>query len=205
MYLLFTFIISIALIIGSALDIHRAFKTVEDGLVISSQTAMDRNKLLHDSVMQTAPFAMQQQLLSISVVKEDYINYLTRLKEILISQGGGLDEATGIINDADNTTISTELFVTNHEADTLSNKMLALSNVMQSIASNDSAKRYITALLSTRSIDNNWAKHTFEHVPLTATVTILSKFENDVYDAEQILLKDILNSQPLSSKPATAQ
>lgn len=205
LYFLFASIIAIALVISNALDINRAFKTIDEGLVTSSRTVIDRNTLLRDSVAQLGTFGQQQQLTGVYAFKDEYCNYLHQIKTELARKVGGTSEAVGILKDPDNTTIPTEILIENHKADSILQKIIILKEVMQTTAYTDDAKKSIAGILSTKTFNGNWAYDTFGKVPATAVLTILEKLENDANVAEQILLSDILYSQNLSSKPATAQ
>ncbi|MFN8285283.1 MAG: hypothetical protein U0V74_00945 [Chitinophagales bacterium] len=124
----------------------------------------------------------------------DYCNYIDSLHEKLISKAGGIDENGNIANMGD-IDIATQLLAEGPEGKLLYQKLQTLRTTLYRISPQN--KPALESLLNSEIHTDNqeekldWLHLSFYHIPVTAAVTILSKFRSDALAAEKIVLKDI--------------
>ena len=123
--------------------------------------------------------------------------YIEYLKQRIINESGGMDEE-GMPEHMDNIDVTTNLLVTNKAGDTLQNKMNDLRRfLLHQVQGQDSAIRFIVLKAEvnpdTRNPHQSWAEENFNHMPVIAAITILTKYQNDVRSSELVVLNCILD------------
>ncbi|MEY2640103.1 MAG: hypothetical protein RIR90_1585 [Bacteroidota bacterium] len=211
MYLVLTALL--ALNVSS--EILHAFKTVNESLITASNTVEKKNveifksferKLQDPKTAEKAaiwkPLADKAKTLS-----DDMYKYLENLKEELIQEAGGYitDEETGLkkIKGEDNLDAATRLFISNPpegkaRGKELYEKLKAYKEQLSNI-SPDILKEVAPNLPLDLSIPNpdkkkdikesEWAYAYFHMTPTIAGITILSKFQNDIKNAESQVIE----------------
>ncbi|MBX9891645.1 MAG: gliding motility protein GldM [Chitinophagaceae bacterium] len=211
MYLVLTALL--ALNVSS--EILHAFKTVNESLITASNTVEKKNveifksferKLQDPKTAEKAaiwkPLADKAKALS-----DDMYKYLENLKEELIQEAGGYitDEETGLkkIKGEDNLDAATRLFISNPpegkgKGKELYEKLKAykeqLSNIspeiLKEVAPNLPLDLSIPNPDKKKNIqESEWAYSYFHMTPTIAGITILSKFQNDVKNAESQVIE----------------
>lgn len=127
-----------------------------------------------------------------------YRNYIDSLENLLIKQAGGRKDRIGEIAKGDDIDIPTKLLFESGEGELLKERMIAMRVITANTITNDSTKAKVLALLTPNDYQKNssWSKYCFYHVPVTAAVTILTKFKNDSYSAEELFLRDYIVNHP---------
>lgn len=128
---------------------------------------------------------------SVHLLVKDYCNYIDSLKEKLVAEAGGRDEEDNIVH-RDDIDIATRRLAEGEEGKLLYQKLENLRAYLLSVSAENQAA--IQSLLNTR-VHNypgekpmDWQHASFYHVPVTAAVTILTKFRSDAIKAEQLVL-----------------
>src|SRR5690606_20010754 len=127
-------------------------------------------------------------------------NYLQQWKERVINQAGGYDdEAKTVIKRQDDIDASTFLPVERGGGDSIKNELLALRSLMLSKVSQDREaleNQLPIRIVEPEKSDNNpnadWKVGYFFNMPVMATVTLLSKFQNDIKNSEAMVLTQLM-------------
>src|SRR5690606_33750551 len=123
------------------------------------------------------------------------------LKKELITAGGGRDPETGELNKRDDLDVSPRIMVQNKKATQLKNKinetrekLIALLDEKDRPSVNFSLEAKDPTKRTTDGTRKNWEETNFgEGTPLTATITIPSKIQADIKNAESAVVKKFLS------------
>ena len=103
------------------------------------------------------------------------------------------------INAKDNYDKPTEMFVVLGEGDKLKDKIDEFRNFLVTLTDSEAVKKGIQDALNTEGrvdkegITLDWKTSTFFHMPLVAALTMLSKLQGDVRNAEADIINDLLS------------
>lgn len=178
-----------------------AFKLVRTGLEATTVNFSGKNEFtygafeaaLKNNPNKTKPFydkAMQAQKIS-----KDLYTYIDNLKATLIERGGGISEDNDDIANRKDLDISAEIMITKGEGPKLKAKVLDARKQFLSLVDPKDQKDINFALDAQDpkpgkdGLARSWESLQFENVPLTAAVTLMSKLQNDVKNAEA----DVIN------------
>jgi gliding motility-associated protein GldM len=126
---------------------------------------------------------------------------LEKYKEEIIKGAGGVDPETGDIVQRDNIDIATRMFVEDGEGVKRGRALQAQiadtkKQLLDLVDEKDRANFKISLDASTPKVKGEegakWEFLTFSHVPATAAVTILSKFQNDVISSEGAVIEYLI-------------
>lgn len=127
----------------------------------------------------------------------DLDKYINTTKEELITAGGGIDEATGDVNNRADIDISPRLMIHKGKAKELKEKIEATRNLI--ISELPERDRGIKVALSAQDppkrqgISTTWEESNFgDGIPLTAAITALTKIQADMRNTEAEVVKKIL-------------
>ncbi len=127
-------------------------------------------------------------------VVDDYCNYIDTLHQRLIDKAGGLDENGDIVR-KDDIDISTQMLAEGKEGKLLYQKLLKMRATLIAISPQNkkAIESLLTAEIHTNSKDEprDWLHLSFYHIPVTAAVTILSKYRSDALKAEELVLNGL--------------
>jgi len=193
MYLVLTALLAL----NVSTEVLNAFKLVNEGLQTSNGSLNVKNEGIYaafDKQIKDNPekakvhFEKAQEAKKIS--KELY-DILEKYKEQVIKLADGRDPETGDIVQRDNIDIATQLFCEQNgkNGKELQKKILdARAKLLALVDDKDRANFSISLNGETPKLKADpgasWEFATFNHVPTTAAVTILSKFQNDVVSSE---------------------
>jgi len=178
-----------------------AFKTVRDGLEKSNDNMNDRLKFimtLFKNYYDNAPKKAEVNYNKAQEAKkigDGLVAEIEKLKQELITETNGLDE-NGDLKKRDDLGISHKELVEEKKGDVLQGKI------------NDTAKKLATLIGQTpksiglelswpeinpsTKIKQSWANYNFgEGKPLTSTITLLAKFQNDAKNAEAYVINKL--------------
>ncbi len=185
-------------------SVLNAFKLVRDGLEQTNHNFSDKNEQVYklfDQQLKARPekvrpfFEKAQKARKIS---DDLKSYMETLKVELIKRGDGLDPKTGDINRRDDQDVSTHYMMgtnDNGKAKELKARILEARAAFIDLIVQAKTKAAMEAELSLNAKDpgkvdpeagipQTWEMQNFEGVPLTAAVTLISKMQADVENAE---------------------
>ena len=185
-------------------SVLNAFKLVRDGLDQTNVNFSDKNDQTYKQFAlqekarpeKVKPFydkAMQAQKVS-----EDLKRYIEGLKQELVKRGDGIDPKSGDIVRRDDQDISSHYMMgenDNGKAKELKAKILEARKTLLSLISDPSQRHELEKEMSLNAVDpgkvdpeagipQTWDSENFDGVPLTAAVTLLSKMQGDVENAE---------------------
>lgn len=166
--------------------------TVDQTIAAFEATKMknepERAKPIHDKALQVKKYAAELN------------NYINETKKVLIDNGGGVDEASGDVNQRADIDISPRLMINQKRASELRKriedtrtKILAVlhevdpkaQDVKVALNAQDPPKR--------QGIKQNWEETNFgDGIPLTAAITALTKIQADLKNTEAEVIKKIL-------------
>ncbi len=202
MYLVLTALLAL----NVSQEVLNAFKIVNDGLKTSNSSLTGKNELIYDQFAtqaESVPRAKELYPIALSVkeVSKQIFDDIEKYKQQIIDGSKGLNPETGDIVQRDNIDVSTRIFVENggkngkdlykklSDARSKFLKILEenkLSSVPISLNPDDVLKGKKKDVVS-----KGWEFAAFNHVPSTAAVTILSKFQNDVIASEGAVIDEL--------------
>ena len=190
-------------------DVLNGFTQVEDGLTRSNRTVADRNRAIYD---QLEAFNAQNPekggvwYARASEVRQrtnQLYNYIDSLKNMIVKTSDGEDGDVRNIRNQDDTETPSVIMLAprNGKGRELRERIDRYRSFAAGML-NDSVKRLnIENALSTtprqlRAVGKNksWEEGLFENMPVVASVTLLSKIQNDLLYAEGEVLGTLLNN-----------
>lgn len=123
----------------------------------------------------------------------EYNKFLDSLKQRIILSAGGVDSNGEIANGFD-LSISDSIMLGLKQSEVLLSKMSKAKLQMSAATTDSFAIQKINTLLTPSRAPKNkdFAEYTFGHIPVVATITILTKFENDLNEANNQMLQGVL-------------
>lgn len=186
-------------------EVLDAFKGVNDGITTSNLSLSEKNNNTYADFQRQyaidsgrAKAAFENALKARELSRQLY-QVLETYKQQMIAEAGGIDEATGKILRDDNIDIATRLFVENNGAigkqlqqqiESTRQQLIGLMPEQERIA----AQKTFALKIETPTNDRAWEFATFNHVPVVAAVTTLTKFQNDVLNAENHIVESLYGS-----------
>lgn len=187
-------------------EVLDAFKNVNDSISSSNSSVKQKNENTFSD------FARQFSIDSAKakdafmragkarVLSQQLYNSLEAYKQLMITDAGGINSETGKIVRDDNIDIPTRLFVERNgeRGKELRQKIIATRQQLLQLLP-DSAERKIAAEALALKLEEprnarSWEFATFNHVPVVAAVTTLTKYQNDVLNAEAHIVESLYNS-----------
>jgi gliding motility-associated protein GldM len=178
-----------------------AFKTVRDGLEKSNDNMNDRLKFimtLFKNYYDNAPKKAEVNYNKAQEAKkigDGLVAEIEKLKQELITETDGLDE-NGDLKKRDDLGISHKELVEEKKGDVLQEKINATAKKLAALIGQ--TPKAIGLELSwpetnkNTGIKQSWANYNFgEGKPLTSTITLLSKFQNDAKNAEAYVINKL--------------
>lgn len=186
-------------------EVLDAFKGVNDGITTSNLSLSGKNNNTYADFQRQyaidsgrAKVAFENALKARELSRQLY-QLLESYKQQMITEAGGIDEATGKIVRDDNIDIATRLFVENNGAigkqlqqqiESTRQQLIGLMPEQEQIA----AQKTFSLKIETPTNDRAWEFATFNHMPVVAAVTTLTKFQNDVLNAENHIVESLYAS-----------
>ena len=210
MYLVLTALLAL----NVSQEVLNAFHIVNEGLQTSNGSLVEKNDGIYKAFkkqMETDKNKAQvffDKANKASEVSNKLKVLLEKYKEEIIKDAGGLDPETGDIVQRDNIDIATRKFVEESNKDANGVTGMQRGQALQKQISD--TKDQLIALVDEKdrasfklSLDPStpkvkgekgakWEFVTFSHVPATAAVTILSKFQNDVISSEGAVIEYLI-------------
>lgn len=194
MYLVLTALL--ALNVSS--EILNAFRTVDTSLMTANGTIENKNNAIFKSFAQKLKDEKTRERAEIWAPKaeearkasEEVYKYIDGLK-MEIKKAAGYNPPTDTTYKVDNLDIPTRLMLTEGRANELKKRLEALRNKLLSLDPSIKTAFEATLPIDLRAIqtnneatNNDWGSGYFHMTPTIAAITILSKFQNDVRNAE---------------------
>src|SRR6476469_4490890 len=204
MYLVLTALLAL----NVSAEILNAFKTVDTSLMTANGTIDNKNQAIFKSFAQKlkdektreraeiwAPKAEQAKKLS-----EDVYTYIDGLK-MELKRAAGYNPPSDTTFKEDNLDVPTRLMLTEGKAKQLQQRLQTLKDQLLAIDPSIKAQFSANLPIDLRAIKTNneatsgdWGAGYFHMTPTIAAITILSKFQNDVRNAEAQVI-DFIHSK----------
>ncbi len=189
-------------------EILHAFKTINQSIAQSNISITEKNAQLYESFEENENQEGQRDRVKpfndkakeVRAAADAAYQYLQNWKDRIISHSGGYaDEAQTVIKGESNIDASTYLLVEKGGGDSIKNELLTLRELMLSKVTHDKEaldKQLPIRIIEPERSDNNpnadWKVSYFFHMPVMATVTLLSKFQNDIKNSEAMILAQLM-------------
>jgi gliding motility-associated protein GldM len=178
-------------------EILNAFKTVNESILNSNASITQKNNLIYQQFikeMSVDPERVRPLKEKADQVREECANMnaeIDSVKNEIIQQSGGLDDS-GNIKDMSNLDAPSRVMENQKKGPELEKELKQLREKLLSVyptpeERTNAAKIFpLKIQMPKKTIDNKrtWTEVNFEMVPTVAAVTILSKYQNDVKNAE---------------------
>ncbi|MFN8285265.1 MAG: GldM family protein [Chitinophagales bacterium] len=199
MYLVLTALLAL----NVSQEVLNAFRLVNEGLQTSNGSLGEKNAGIYkmfDKQMEQDKGKAQQYYDKAQKAKKisaDLNALLEGYKTDIIKQAKGIDPETGDIVERDNIDIATRMFVEEgagvKRGRELQQKLLDARKELLALSDN-AVKISLDAQTPKKKGEEGakWEYLTFSHVPTTAAVTILSKFQNDVISSEGAVVEYLI-------------
>lgn len=206
MYLVLTALL--ALNVSS--EVLNAFKLVNDGLQVSNNAFDESTETLMAKFasknsfdpIRTGPYYKDAQ--QITAYMKEFNTLVEDIKTQLIEESGGIQE-DGSLKGKKNVDVPTRLMVEKKNGETLEQEINQLKSKLLALPSLDSLNEADLASLNKalalsteydreaarRNGKDSWAAYHFDHVPVVAAVTLLTKIQGDAKAAESMILESI--------------
>jgi len=186
-------------------EVLDAFKTVNDGISTSNNSLKSKNsdiyselnrQFVNDSVKAKMAFEQSRQVRAVSA---KLYALLEQYKKEMIAEAGGIDEETGKIKRDDDINVPTRLFVEDggkkgkqlkKQIETTRAELLGLLPKEARAEVEKSLSLKIDAPVA----GAEWEFAKFNHVPVVAAVTLLTKYQNDLLGAESHIIETLYSS-----------
>jgi len=203
MYLVLTALLAL----NVSQEVLNAFHLVNEGLQTSNGSLGEKNtgiyKAFDKQLDQDKNKAQQfyDKAQKAKAISTDLTSLLEKYKKDIVTQAGGISEESGDIEQRDNIDIATRMFVEEgpgvKRGRELQQKILdARKQLLDLVDEKDRANFKISLDAQTPKKKGEegakWEYLTFSHVPATAAVTILSKFQNDVVSSEGAVIEYLI-------------
>lgn len=193
MYLVLTALLAL----NVSTEVLNAFKLVNDGLGTSNNSLESKNdgiykafaKASSDDAGKAKEWA--DKATKAKQISDDLKKYLEDRKKKLIEMSGGRDKETGEIEQRDNIDNATIMFVEQNGkgGKELREKILEARKQLLALCNNELQLPLDAPMPVGAPKGTDWEFATFNHVPATAAVTILTKFQNDVISSEGAVIE----------------
>jgi hypothetical protein len=187
-------------------EFMNAFRLVNEGLENTTENFSNTNKITYgafESAMKNNPVKTKPYYDKALLAQEysaELNKYVTDLKKNLIEMAGGIDEETHDIAKRSDMEIGTQLMITQKKGQELRAKILETRTKLLDLVDpkeranfnfNLDAKEPVK---DKEGVTKTWESKNFEGVPVTAAVTLLSKIQNDIKNAESDVVTHLLKS-----------
>ena len=193
MYLVLTAMLAL----NVSADILNGFTLVNKSISQSIVATEDRNRMVYselETMKQINPTKVGhwlEEALMVKTAADSIFNYLQGFKEDIVKLADGKDADVDNIQAKDNLDVGAQYAILNGNGVILEKHMDGFRNFLCEKVSGDSSKiKEFSQMFSTDPSFNNdgeevpWQNSLFEHMPLVASVTMLSKIQSDVRLAE---------------------
>ncbi len=185
-------------------EVLNAFRLVNEGLLNSNTSLASKNADIYTTFqkkLEEDPKKAQEWFDKAQEVKKlsnDLHTYLEEAKSTLVKLAQGVDPETGEIVERDNIDYATAYFVEKNgeKGKALKAKIDKTKEELMRLSGGE-LKLPLTSDIGGKKVANEtgvnaWEYRTFNHVPVTAAVTILSKFQNDVIASEGAVIEYLI-------------
>jgi gliding motility-associated protein GldM len=193
-------------------EVLTAFATINGSIESTNGTIIKKNNEFYDAFdkaeltsdsAKVRPF--NEAAKRVKAQSEQTFTYLQSWKDSVIQRSGGYETQNGVqtIKALDDINTPTKMFVEEKKGDEIKKRLTDyVEKILAEVkkpADNERIRKQIPLRLldyptSEENPSGNWSHGTFNNIPVVASIAMFSKFQNDVKNAESMVL-DYLNSQ----------
>ena len=187
-------------------EVLEGFSVVEDSLRRTAQTATDENRTLYadfEAQMKRNPQKVRQWFECAQQVRQmsDSLYLLAdELKQAIVCEADGPDgDVLNIRKKEDLDAASTVMLTVGRgRGEALRQAIVRYREYILTLLPDSAQQRMVAQSLSTepsaeaRAVGKNWQEYMFDHMPVSAAVTMLTKLQNDVRHAEGEVLHRLM-------------
>ena len=190
-------------------DVLNGFNQVEDGLARTNKNITERNKALYNrlaefNVQNPEKGSVWYNKATELIKKTEFLyQHVDSLKLVIVKEADGEDGDPHNIRQKDNIEASATVMLApiGSNGKKLRTNIDNYRNYVASLISDSTKRHNIENALSTRSHEikgtignKSWEEGLFENMPVIASVTLLSKIQNDIRYAEGEALNTLINN-----------
>jgi gliding motility-associated protein GldM len=200
MYLVFIAMLAL----NVSVEVLDGFRLVDDSLGDTSLTMQERNTQImaeleaYNRLNPEKAGIWYDKGVQVRTMSDSLTQYIASLKQKMVQQADGKKGDLANIKHKEDLEAASVVMLSHigGEGKKLRESIVQYRETVSSMVTDASRKSIIQRSLQTVSKTGNksWEESLFEHMPLAAAVTILSKLENDVRSAEGEALLNMLNS-----------
>lgn len=200
-------------------EVLTAFATINSSIESTNKTIIGKNDEFYksfDEAQLTADSAKVRPLNDIAkLVKtqsEQTFAYLQSWKDSVVQRSGGYETAangTQTIKALDDINTPTKMFVDEKKGDEIKKRLNSYVEFILSKVENPADRERIKKQIPLRLLDyprseenpsGDWSHGTFNNIPVVASIAMFSKFQNDVKNAESMVLEYLSSQVHLKDK-----
>ena len=189
-------------------EVLDGFSVVEDSLRRTAQTASDENRALYDAFAaqrERNPQKVEQwfeQARQVRQQSDSLYDMAERLKEAIVREADGADGDVLHIRHKEDLEAAATVMLTvgSGQGETLHQAIVRYREHVLALLADSVQRRTVAQCLSTtpsaeaRAVGKNWQEYLFDHVPVAAAVTMLTKLQTDVRHVEGEVLHALMDN-----------
>lgn len=189
-------------------DVLNGFSIVEDSLSKSTANATIQNEALYrefaaaDSVNHEKVGEWYQKALYVKQMSDSLFLFADELKQLIAEEADGKDADVNEIKNKEDLEASTQVMLspTKGRGKELYNAINSYREQILEMVNNETQREIIKNNFSTEvplkvgALGKNWQEYNFENMPVAASITLLTKLQNDIRYAEGEVLHTLVNN-----------
>lgn len=189
-------------------DVLKGFSLVDEGLNRSKDNSNVQTQAVYDALdaaMKQNPEKTRQwyeKAQKVKILSDSLYNLAEDLKVAIVKKADGKDGDVKDIKSRDNLEAATNIMLApgTGRGEYLKNSIDSYRESVLKMINDTVQRRIIGANLSTDvpktalNIGKNWQEYMFENTPVVAAVTLLTKLQNDVKQAESQILQQLISN-----------
>lgn len=189
-------------------DVLNGFSIVEESLSKSTTNATIQNEALYrefaaaDSVNHEKVGEWYQKALYVKQKSDSLFLFADELKQLIAEEADGKDADVNDIKNKEDLEASTQVMLspTKKRGKELYNAINSYREQILEMVNNETQREIIKNNFSTEvplkagALGKNWQEYNFENMPVAASITLLTKLQNDVRYAEGEVLHTLVNN-----------
>jgi len=201
MYLVLTALLAL----NVSAEILNAFVLVDESLMKTGQNIKMKNDAAYSSLAKLySQFpkkveGTKKKADQITIQTEEIIKYISELQNLIVKTGDGTDQlyiksGPREVKKKDDNNVPGTIMIVNKKGEELKKKIELYREMLIGMVSGEKGGENVAAsiktMLSTEKIsskdgvDKNWENANFENLPLSAVITMLTKFKTDIRNSE---------------------
>lgn len=187
-------------------DVLNGFSLVDEGLNRTKENSSSQNEAIYKTLreaMKQNPEKVKEwydKAHQVRIKSDSLYKFAESLKWSIVRKADGEDGDIHNIRNKENLEAATHVMLAPGigKGKKLYNSINGYSKFITAMVNGNSMKKIISNNLSTdvplkgKLLGKNWQEYMFENVPVIASVTLLSKLQNDVRTAEGIVLQQLI-------------